>query len=200
MGWGWFPGDQSSAIYLVKGKQLFAGEVLLLRRSMILPELRLGLWNKRLWRQSGCFLLPESFILVEFLFPWFSCSLSVNAGLPVLCKSLPPGSTVLLGHPRFQKEHVIVSGKRVAWLSVSWLHDICFAFRLSIVSIPQSGRQDGSVLIRSGAWSWSLHQQWLGSRLRNFWALPVFLSVCPDRNYLVRQEGAAHSWKSASQQ
>lgn len=41
-----------------------------------------------------------------------SCSLSVNAGFPVLCKSLPLGSTVLLGHPRFQKEYVIVSGTR----------------------------------------------------------------------------------------
>ena len=42
----------------------------------------------------------------------------------------------------------------VVGMSVSRLPDICFAFRLSIVGIPQSGRQagsDGSVLIRSGA-------------------------------------------------
>lgn len=135
------------------------------------------------------FCFRGSSLLVGVLFPWFSCSLSVNAGLSVLCKSLPLGFPLLLGHPRFQEEHVIVSGKRMAWLTVSGLHDICVAFRLPLSAFRgQAGRQDGSVLIRSGASSWSLYRQWLGSGPRNFWALPVFLPVCPECNYLVSQK------------
>jgi hypothetical protein len=133
--------------------------------------------------KAFCFRAFHSF-LWGFYFPSSHCPLSVNAGLWVLCKSLPLSFPLLPGHPRFQEEPVIVSGKRVAWLSVSGLHDICVDFRLSIVSIPragrQAGRQDGSVLIKSGAWSWSRYQQWLGSQPWNFWALPVFLPVCPE--------------------
>lgn len=112
-----FPhGGLYCAIYLVKGKQLFAGEALLLSSSAssrargglgLLKQVRL---LKAIRRLSSL----EVFHSCEVLFRGLllSCSLSVNAGFPVLCKSLPLGSTVLLGHPRFQKEYVIVSGTR----------------------------------------------------------------------------------------
>lgn len=82
----------------------------------------------------------EVFHSCGVLFCWFSCSLSINAGLQVLCKSLPLGSTVLLGHLGFQKDHVIVSGTRIAGMSVSALHETCSAFQLLVVSSQQPGR------------------------------------------------------------
>lgn len=95
----------------------------------------------------------RSFILVGLYSGWFSCSLSVNAGLLVLCESLPLGLTVLLGHPRFQKDHVIVSGTEGARMSVSELHEIRFALGLQLSAFRSQAGSDGSVLIRSAAQS-----------------------------------------------
>lgn len=94
----------------------------------------------------------EVFHHCEVPFRWFSRSLPVNAGLPGLCKSLPPGWTVLPGHPGFLKECVIVSGRREReCLSLGCLiFALPSGFQLSAFH-RQPGRQDGRVLIRSGA-------------------------------------------------
>jgi len=70
-------GELNCIIYLVKGKQLFAGKGSLLSGSLLLPELGAG-WvcrNKSFCRQSESFLPREVFHSCEVLFHLFSRSL-----------------------------------------------------------------------------------------------------------------------------
>lgn len=81
--------------------------------SVLLPELGVG-WFAEISPASEAnliFLPVRSFILWGFilLVPMLIIS---KCRAPILCKSLPPDSLVLLGHPRFQKEYVIVAGTR----------------------------------------------------------------------------------------
>lgn len=82
------------------------------------------LWQPGLLERSPSagFLLQGSFILVGFVFYRFSCSLSVNAGLPVLCK-FPPRLHCITRTPKIPKRTCNCfwqEGSMTVCLSVAW--------------------------------------------------------------------------------
>lgn len=91
-GVGWFPGDQYSVMYLVKEKQLFAREALLLWKSMILPELGPGTAdvNGSEGNNQEGFPLQGSFILVESYFPGSHVHYQNTKGSQHYAKVYPP--------------------------------------------------------------------------------------------------------------